>query len=181
VSPFRRRVVLAAALTALTMPLLTGCGGSSSADKDAVVVYNAQHEELITAVAKQFTKKTGIEVKLRNASDLELANQLVAEGKRSPADVFLTENSPAMALVDSKGLFAPLDQETLDRIPAQFRPTNGDWTGFAARSTVLAYNPSMVSEADLPKSLMDLADPSWKGKVSFSPTGADFQDRKSVV
>jgi iron(III) transport system substrate-binding protein len=173
VRTFRRPAVLVVTLAALVLPLLAGCGGGD--DKDAVVVYNAQHEELIAAVAKQFTKATGIEVKLRNASDLELANQLVVEGKRSPADVFLTENSPAMALVDSKGLFAPLGQQTLDRIPAQFRPSNGDWTGFAARSTVLAYNPSMISEDELPDSLLDLADPAWKGKVSFSPTGADFQ------
>jgi iron(III) transport system substrate-binding protein len=173
VRPYRRPAVLVAALAALVLPLLAGCGGGD--DKDALVVYNAQHEELISAVAKEFTEKTGIEVKLRNASDLELANQLVAEGKRSPADVFLTENSPAMALVDAKGLFAPLAQGTLDRIPEQFRPTDGNWTGFAARSTVLVYNPSMISEADLPTSLMDLADPAWKGKVSFSPTGADFQ------
>ena len=89
--------------------------------------------------------------------------------------MFLTENSPAMTLVDSKGLFAPLGQKTLDHIPAQFRPTDGAWTGFAARSTVLVYNTSMISEADLPASLLDLADPAWKGKVSFSPTGADFQ------
>ena len=40
---------------------------------------------------------------------------------------------------------------------------------------MLVYNTSMISEADLPASLLDLADPAWKGKVSFSPTGADFQ------
>ena len=76
-------------------------------------VYNAQHEELLEEVAPAFEEETGIEVKLRNGKDLELANQLVQEGDASPADVFLTENSPAMSLVDSAGLFAPLDQETL--------------------------------------------------------------------
>jgi iron(III) transport system substrate-binding protein len=161
--------VLAAALA---LPVVAGCGGGGKA---SVVVYNAQHEELIAAVAKEFTAKTGIEVELRNGSDLELANQLVAEGERSPADVFLTENSPAMALVDGKDLFAPLDETTLERIPAQFRPDDGNWTGFAARSTVLAYNTDEVPESELPDSLLDLADPAWKGKVSFSPTGADFQ------
>jgi iron(III) transport system substrate-binding protein len=138
-------------------------------------VYNAQHEELIAAVAKKFTQETGIKVELRNGSDLELANQLVAEGKRSPADVFLTENSPAMALVQSKGLFDKLDAATLDRIPAQFRPTDGSWVGFAARSTVLVYNKAKVKPSQLPASLLDLAKPQWKGKVAFSPTGADFQ------
>jgi len=165
-------LLIAALGAALVLPLLSACAGN---DHDKVVVYNAQHEELVAAVAEKFTARTGIEVELRNGSDLELASQLVTEGKRSPADVFLTENSPAMAYVDDKGLFAPLRQQTLDRIPEQFRPTDGHWTGFAARSTVLAYNPSKVAEDELPDSLLDLADPAWKGKVSFSPTGADFQ------
>ncbi len=165
------RVATALTAAALALPLLASCGG----DKDSVVVYNGQHDELISAVAKKFTQETGIKVELRKGSDLELANQLVAEGKSSPADVLLTENSPGMALVESKGLFAQLDAATLDRIPAQFRPTTGMWVGFAARSTVLVYNTDQVAEADLPTSLLDLADPEWKGKVSFSPTGADFQ------
>jgi iron(III) transport system substrate-binding protein len=171
VRPRLTRAVIALASAALALPALTACGG----DDNSVVVYNAQHEELISAVAKAFTKQTGIKVKLRNGSDLELANTLVAEGKASPADVFLTENSPAMALVDSKGLFTKLDASTLDRIPAAYRPTDGRWTGFIARSTVLFYNSGQATDADMPASLMDLAKPEWKGKVAFSPTGADFQ------
>jgi iron(III) transport system substrate-binding protein len=170
VTPLKRALALAATLL-LTLPLLAACGD----DGPKVVVYNAQHQELIEAVAKEFTKETGIDVELRDGSDLELANQLVAEGEHSPADVFLTENSPAMEVVDRKGLFAKLEQKTLDNIPAQFRPADGHWTGFAARSTVLVYNTDMVKKSELPTSLMDLADPKWKGKVSFSPTGADFQ------
>jgi len=165
------RAAAAAAAAVLALPLLASCGD----DKNSVVVYNAQHEELIVDVAKEFTEKTGIKVELRNAKDLDLANTIVAEGKNSPADVFLTENSPAMALVENAGLFATLDPAVLDRIPANFRPASGKWTGFAARSTVLVYNTDQVAEADLPTSILDLADPEWKGKVSFSPTGADFQ------
>jgi iron(III) transport system substrate-binding protein len=165
------------ALAVLLLPLVAACGSESEsgADGPSLVIYNAQHEELIDAVAKAFTKKTGTEVKLRNGSDLELGNQLVAEGDASPADVFLTENSPAMALVDSKNLFAKLDQATLDKIPAQYRPDDGAWTGFAGRSTVLVYNKDQIKEAQVPASLMDLAKPEWKGRISFSPTGADFQ------
>ncbi|NUS53047.1 MAG: iron ABC transporter substrate-binding protein [Nocardioidaceae bacterium] len=174
-TPRRLTAVLGAAV--LSLSVLTGC----SNDGPSLVVYNAQHEELIDAVAKAFTEKTGIEVELRNGSDLELANQLVEEGDASPADVFLTENSPAMTLVDSKGLFTKLDQKTLDQVPAQYRPDDGEWMGFAGRSTVLVYNTSQVSQEQLPVSLMDLDKPEWKGKISFSPTGADFQAIVSAV
>jgi iron(III) transport system substrate-binding protein len=171
------RTLSAAALAVLVLPLLAACGsdGNSRGSEPSLVIYNAQHEELIDAVAKAFTKKTGTEVKLRNGSDLELGNQLAAEGDASPADVFLTENSPAMALVDSKGLFAKLDPAILEKIPAQYRPDDGAWTGFAGRSTVLVYNTDQMEESELPASLIDLAKPEWKDRISFSPTGADFQ------
>ena len=173
----RRILATAAALVAATA--LTAC--SSEDDKPSVTIYNAQHQELIEEIAPGFTKETGIEVKLRNGSDFELANQLVQEGSASPADVFLTENSPAMSLVQSKGLFSPVEAKTLAQVPEQYSPSDGSWMGFAARSTVLAYNTDKVKEADLPASILDLAKPEWKGKISFSPSGADFQAIVSAV
>ncbi len=167
---------LAAAI--ITAPALVACGGD---DGPFITVYNAQHEELLQAVAPLFEEETGIEVKLRNGKDLELANQLVQEGDASPADVFLTENSPAMSLVDAAGLFAPVDAKTLDLIPAAYVPSDKDWTGFLARSTVLIYNTDAVSEDELPDSLMELGDPEWASRVGFSPTGADFQAIVSAV
>lgn len=172
---------VAAALCVAVLITLAACGGSSGDDDRSITVYNAQHEELLAELAPAFTKETGIKVKLRNGKDLELANQLVQESSASPADVFLTENSPAMSLVESKGLFAKLDPSTLAQVPAEYSPKSGRWMGFTARSTVLVYNTDAVDEADLPRSLLDLADPEWKGRVSFSPTGADFQAIVSAV
>ncbi len=140
-----------------------------------IVVYNAQHESLAKEWADGFTKDTGIQVTLRNGGDSEFGNQIVAEGSASPADVFLTENSPAMTLVDGASLFAPVDPETLAQVTDAFKPANGHWIGIAARSTVFAYDKIKLTEAELPKSLLDLADPSWKDRWAASPSGADFQ------
>lgn len=151
------------------------------AEDDGIVVYNAQHESLAKEWADGFTKETGIKVTLRNGGDSEFSNQIVAEGAASPADVFLTENSPAMVLVENAGLFAPVDADTLAEVPENFRPASGKWIGIAARSTVFAYNKDKLKEDQLPKSLMDLADPSWKGRWAASPSGADFQAIVSAV
>ena len=161
-----------AAATAAALLSLSACSGD---DGPKVVVYNAQHEELIRDVAKAFTEETGIDVELRNGSDLELAAQLVAEGEASPADVFLTENSPAMAYVASRDLLSPLDEATKSNIPARYRSADNTWTGFAARETVLVYNTDALSAGELPTSLLELAEPQWRDRISFSPTGADFQ------
>jgi len=154
---------------------LSATAQSAPAAGDGIVVYNAQHASLTQAWADGFTRETGIKVTLRKGGDAELGNQIVQEGKASPADVFLTENSPAMALVDGAGLFAPLDAATLAQVPANFRPAHGRWIGVAARTTVFVYNKRKLTTAQLPKSLLDLANPAWKGRWGASPAGADFQ------
>jgi len=167
-------------LTALSRGLAVGVAFATMsvtafAQDAGITVYNAQHESLTQEWADAFTAATGIAVTIRQGSDLEVGNQILQEGANSPADVFLTENSPAMVLVDKAGLFEPLPQDILDQVPAQFRAADGDWTGIAARSTVFAYNKDKLNADTLPKSMDDLAAPEWKGRWAASPSGADFQ------
>lgn len=174
-----RRFVMVVASLAVSAPMLGGCGLVGGGPD--LVIYNAQHEELISEIAPLFEDETGLDVELRNGKDLELANQLVAEGADSPADVFLTENSPAMSIVDNAGLFAPVSEEALSTIPPEFAPSTGSWVGILARSTVAMYNTEALTDADLPGSILDFANPEWAGRVGFSPTGADFQAIVSAV
>ncbi|MEN2740578.1 iron ABC transporter substrate-binding protein [Microbacterium sp. X-17] len=184
-----KRSLLLAAVAVTAVAALTGCASGASAPaastpaalSGAITVYNAQHEELTQAWADAFTADTGVTVTLRNGSDTELSNQIVQEGSASPADVFITENSPAMTQVDNAGLFAPVDSSTLAAVPTPYVPGTGNWTGVAARATVIVYNPSLISEADLPASIMDLQNPEWKGRWAASPTGADFQAIVSAI
>ena len=180
----------AAATLALVTLLAAGCSGSAggsetsdsrSADTEPLTLYNAQHEDLVRAMVDGFTKETGIEVEIRSGDVFELAHQIVQEGPASPADVFLTENSPAMALVDAEQGFAKVDEATLAQVPSQFVPSTGNWVGFAARATVLVYNTDQLSEDELPASIMDLAEPRWKDKIGIAAGGADFQAIVSAV
>ncbi|MEG5855797.1 iron ABC transporter substrate-binding protein [Enterobacter mori] len=169
------RLLSCFSLAVLSSSLFLSTQSVAADNNPGIVVYNAQHENLVQSWVDGFTKETGINVTLRNGGDSELGNQLVQEGSASPADVFLTENSPSMVLVDNAKLFAPLDADTLKQVPAEFRPAHGRWIGIAARSTVFVYNPQKLNETQLPASLMDLAKPEWKGRWAASPSGADFQ------
>ncbi len=165
--------IAALASTVAVVLGMTAC--SSSGENDELLIYNAQHESLTKEWIDAFTKETGIKVAYRQGGDTELGNQLVAEGDGSPADVFLTENSPAMAAVEKAGLFADLNADTLDQVPAQYRPSTGKWTGVAARSTVFVYNKDRLRPDQLPKSMTDLELPAWKGRWGGAPAKADFQ------
>ena len=174
----RPRRTIAGLVPALAAGLaLAGCGGNG----DTLTVYSAQHESLVRAMLEDFTEETGIELEFRDANDSELANQIVQEGDASPADVFLTENSPSIDVVDQAGLLAPVDDAASEQVGAAYRPSSGNWVGFAARSTVLAYNPGDVEEAELPASILDLAAPEWQGRVGIAAGGADFQAIVSAV
>src|SRR5215212_11053999 len=129
---------IAAVVSALAV-VLGAAACSRSGESDELLIYNAQHESLTKEWIDAFTKETDIKVTYRQGGDTELGNQLVAEGDASPADVFLTENSPAMAAVEKAGLFADVNADTLDQVPAAYRPATGKWTGVAARSTVFVY------------------------------------------
>ncbi|MCF6427695.1 iron ABC transporter substrate-binding protein [Amycolatopsis tucumanensis] len=174
----RFRTAVAVAVSVLTAVSVSACAGSASGG-DVLTLYSAQ--PAAKAMVDGFTQETGIKVDIRSGSDSELANQIVQEGDASPADVFVTENSPAMNLVQSKGLFARVDDLTLSQVPERFVPGNREWVGFAARSTVLVYNTKALAPDQLPGSIVDLAQPRWKDKIGIAAAGADFQAIVSAV
>ena len=180
-----RRSILAA-LGVVSMVALTACGDGTleagkSLDPDKLTISSAQHENLSQAWAEKFKKDTGIDVQIRYGGDSSMGNQIVQEGAKSPADVFLTENSPAMTTVANDGLLAKVDESTIAQVGKPYAPSSHDWVGIAARSTVLVYNPSKISESELPASIMDLQDPKWKGKWGAAAGGADFQAIVSAI
>ena len=141
---------------------------------DTLTLYSAQHEQLVDGIAQEFTKQTGIDVKVRSGEAPEIASQIMKEGAHSPADVYFTENSPELVLLDERGLLAPIAPATLAAVPGKYSAPDGNWVGVLARESVIAFNPKMIGENKLPASILDLAGPAWKGRVAIAPSDADF-------
>jgi iron(III) transport system substrate-binding protein len=164
----RRDFLLSAAL------LTAGLAASRANASETITLYSAQHEQMVDQVTKMFAEETGITVRVRSGEAPEIANQIAQEGARSPADVYFTENSPELTLLAEKGLLAPVDAATLAAVPAKYSAPDGHWVGVFARVNVLAYDPTLIKEDQLPHSLMDLAQPQWHAKVAIAPSDADF-------
>lgn len=152
-----------------------------SANKVSLTLYNGQHKEVGDELAKAFEAKTGIHVNVRKGSSNQLASQVVEEGERSPADVIYTEESPPLNKLGEQGLLAKIDASTLDVLPKDYVGSNGDWMGVTARTRVVAFNPKLIPEKDLPKSVLDFAGPEWQGKVGFVPTSGAFQEQAVAI
>jgi iron(III) transport system substrate-binding protein len=111
---------------------------------------------------------------VRTGDGIVLADQILQEGNSSPADVYLTENSPELMNLENRGLLVKLPAGTRAQVPAREQSPAGDWVGVALRVSSLAYDPSKVSHAQLPSSVLDLAGPAWKGRIAVAPTDSDF-------
>src|SRR5262249_16939210 len=51
---------------------------------------------------------------------------------------------------------------------------DGRWVGVSARVSVLVYDARHVSSSSLPRSVLGLASPRWKGKLELAPAETDF-------
>jgi iron(III) transport system substrate-binding protein len=177
------RSITFSAATLIAAAGLAACGSSSSggsADSggsgagDTITLYNGQHEQTTQKLVAGFTAATGIKVAVRSDDEDVLANQLQTEGSHSPADVFFTENTPALEFLQEHNLLSPVDSSSLKQVPAKFSSAQGDWAGVSARVSVLDYNPSLISKSELPTTALAMADPQYKGKLAIAPGETDF-------
>jgi iron(III) transport system substrate-binding protein len=162
--------------------LLAGCGSSGpDSSGQSITLYNGQHEQTTDGLVTAFEKQTGITVNVRNDDEDTLANQIALQGSNSPADVFYTENSPALEFLQEKGLLAPVNSSTLAEATAKYNSPQGDWVGVSARVSVLIYNPSLIAKSQLPTSVLQLANPEYEGKLAFAAGETDFQPIVTAV
>jgi iron(III) transport system substrate-binding protein len=168
-------LALGLAAIALTGLLVTGCGGSSAGSDNSITLFNGQHEQTTNELVAAFEKQTGIHVNVRSDDESVLANQIALQGQNSPADVFFTENSPPLEFLSEKHLLSAVPNSTFAPIPSQYSSPAKDWLAVSGRVSVLVFNPSLIPASQLPTSIMQLADPKYKGKLALAPGETDFQ------
>lgn len=163
------------------MAMLLGaaaCGAEeapAAGDDNVITVYSGRNENLVGPLIERFEAETGITVEVRYGNTAQMAAQLLEEGERTPADVFLAQDAGALGAVAKAGLFAPLPDEVRQQVPPAYQAAGGEWVGVTGRSRVLVYNPEAVAEDELPASVFELTEPHWRGRVGLAPTNASFQ------
>jgi len=163
--------------------VLSGCASETNSnptststtdiDSGSITLYSGRSEDLIAPLLETFTSETGVKVNVRYGESAEMAATILEEGANTRADVFLSQDAGALGAVSKEATTYPLPVEVLDLVPAKYRAQDGSWVGVSGRARVLAYNPDLVT--DLPKSVFDLTDPGWKGRIAIAPTNASFQ------
>ena len=138
-------------------------------------MYSGRHYDVELAF-EQFSEETGIEVEFLTGNDAELRERIAAEGEDTEADVYLTVDAGNLAAAAEEGLFQPLDSPILDEaIPAEYRDPQDRWFGLALRTRTIVYNPEAISEAEVPGTYEELAEPEWAGRLCLRNANNSYQ------
>jgi iron(III) transport system substrate-binding protein len=136
-------------------------------------VYSGRHYNTDKALYQEFTRRTGIRVKLLEAKDDALIERLRNEGANSPADVLVLVDAARLDKASDLGLFQPTRSASLSRdVPVNLRDSKNRWFGLTRRVRVVIVNPRLVNPASI-RTYADLASPALRGKLCL-------RDSKSV-
>lgn len=156
----------------LTILLIGLIGSCTKTDVKEVVVYTSVDQVFSEPILKDFEREKGIKVKavydVEASKTTGIVNRLLAEKERPKCDVFWNGEIVRTIFLKRKGILTPYRSPSAEDIPSQFRDKDDYWTGFAVRARVLIYNTEMLKEKDLPKSIFELTDSRWKGKVALA-------------
>ncbi len=156
---------------------------SAQAGEEVLTVYAGRSESLLGPILTQFSEETGVELNILYGDTAGLASQIIEEGANSPADVYISQDGGALGALAQANLLDTLPSDILARVPAQFQSPDGVWVGLSGRARVLVYNPEQVAALglELPESILDLTDESYRGLVGWSPTNGSFQSNVTAM
>ena len=173
----------------------TACGGSSTipntlegaaadvysgdcaeASDTEITIYSGRSEDLVQPVLDAFECESGISVVTNFGDPTDLALQLVEEGDRTPADVFLSKSPGAVGFLRNEGILTALSTNVTALVDSANVGGDDSWVGITGRQRVLVYNVDLVDKAALPNSVLDLTDEKYRGQVAIPATNGSFQD-----
>jgi iron(III) transport system substrate-binding protein len=166
---YRRSYVLKHLL--LVVLLLMVGSLQNFAQADEVNVYSARKEALILPLLERFKAETGIGFNLITAKADELLKRLEAEGRSTPADVFITTDAGRLQRAKEAGVLRAVDSPVLNaRIPQNLRDRENHWFGLSQRARVIFYAKDRVEPGEL-STYEALADIRWKQRVCIRSSG----------
>ena len=149
----------------LSVVWVSSMSAVQAASDESVTVYSSRKEHLIKPLFQAFTQDTGVKVKYLTGKGGALIERLKLEGKKTPADMFMTVDAGNLWYAGSQDLFQSVKTDTIkNNIPAHLRDPQGLWTGLSVRARTIVYSTDRVKPSEL-STYADLALPKWKNRL----------------
>lgn len=142
--------------------------GATDSAAGSLTLYTSEPEEKVDEIIAAFNEEhPDVDVQVYRAGTGDLKARIEAEKASGSveADLIWAADAPTFEAFKSEDLLAQLnDVETGEVIDGAVDP-EGYYVGTRIISTVLAYNTSVIDEADAPQSWTDLTDARFRDKI----------------
>jgi len=132
-----------------------------------VVVYGSVVPQAMEGLHQAFKKKYGIDVEYWRGSSTQVSERALTEWRAGRPGFDVVEGNRGVQLImRDEGLFAKYVPPASEKFPAQFKEKDGLITPWRVLPISILYNTDLVKPNDMPKTLDDLLNPKWSGKIS---------------
>jgi len=161
--------LFALVLVSYAAPLLAQQANVEAGKKEGkVVVYGSVPPQSMEGLHQAFKKKYGIEVEYWRGSSTQVSERALTEWRAGKTGYDVVEGNRGVQLImKDDGLFAKYIPPASEKFPAKFKEKDNLITPWRVLPISILYNTEMVKPADLPKTLDDLLNPKWSGKITI--------------
>jgi iron(III) transport system substrate-binding protein len=146
----------------------TGAASSGS----EVVVYTALDQEFSEPILEDFKKASGVQpltkYDVESTKTVGLTSEIIAEAGRPRCDLFWNNEILNTLRLEKLGLLEAYHSPAGEAFDARWKSPDRTWYGFAARARILLVNKNLAEGEHAPRSIDDLADSKWRGKVGIA-------------
>jgi iron(III) transport system substrate-binding protein len=134
-----------------------------------VMLYTSLDTKIVDAIIGPFKDKYGITVEYYRGGSADVSSKVLAEADagRVQADMVDASDLAALVVMKEKGLLLEKKSDAQAAIPAELQDPDGTWLADRLTQGVVQYNVNEFGGDKAPKTWKDLADPRFKGRLTF--------------
>lgn len=140
-------------------------------EEGALSIYTSNTD--IDDVVEGFEDEFDVDVSVYRANSESVLQRVLQEQKAKffGSDVLET-NALELNVANKEGFLAPYESELREQVREEGQAEN--WTATRFNTFVVGWNTDLVKPGQEPKTLEELADPKWKGKLSMEVGDVDW-------
>ena len=172
-------------VTAATLLLIAASAGSAPARAaDQALIDAAKKEGQVTwyttfivdqvtrPMVAAFQKKYGITVNYVRANSDDIVLRVTNEAKAGAVQADMFDGTSGIAPLKKAGVLDRYVPDSAKNLPKEYIDPAGYWVAASLYIECFGYNTDLVPKDGQPKSLDDLLDPKWKGKLAISSSSS---------
>ena len=153
------------------MPAQTWAQGASvdaGRKEGKAVIYGTVVPQVMGQIQNGFENKYGIKTEYWRADATKVIDRVLTEWRSGKPgfDIVIGARGP-LALGKEERVYAKYSPAAAANFPAKFKDKDGQLIAWRITPVGILYNTELVKAGETPKSLDELLDPKWQGKISM--------------